>query len=160
MKALGRPQQLPVCSAVSESVLKANFPFGECNLSVYFRFSSRCCLRRHIVYQSFFAPWPDEKMAPSSRILITRHGQAEHNVELDYDSKDTSHRCVDLLRTNRYLYSPRCSLNTTWTKTSISLATSGTKAAAGSRSRRHISASTHTPNNSARLASSDRQAWN
>lgn len=26
-------------------------------------------------------------MAPNSRIILTRHAQAEHNVDLDYSSK-------------------------------------------------------------------------
>jgi hypothetical protein len=30
-------------------------------------------------------------MAPNSRIILTRHAQAEHNVDLDYTS-ESSHR--------------------------------------------------------------------
>jgi broad specificity phosphatase PhoE len=29
-------------------------------------------------------------MAPNSRIILTRHAQAEHNVDLDYTSEQTN----------------------------------------------------------------------
>jgi len=29
-------------------------------------------------------------MAPNSRIILTRHAQAEHNVDLDYTSQSTN----------------------------------------------------------------------
>ncbi|KAK3044224.1 hypothetical protein LTS18_001848, partial [Coniosporium uncinatum] len=31
-------------------------------------------------------------MAPNSRIILTRHAQAEHNVDLDYSSKPHPHQ--------------------------------------------------------------------
>jgi hypothetical protein len=40
-----------------------------------------------IDFRQFIANHTTANMAPNSRIILTRHAQAEHNVDLDYTSQ-------------------------------------------------------------------------
>jgi len=45
-------------------------------------------------------------MAPNSRIILTRHAQAEHNVDLDYSSKPHHQSTPKQVNTQKITYSP------------------------------------------------------
>jgi len=95
-------------------------------------------------------------MAPTSRIILCRHAQAEHNVDLDYSSKSLHpHKCIKRF-TDLTSLSSRRTINFIGEEAGCITCASNHQPTARSRARCDFAIATNTADHQARMGSGSR----